>query len=93
MSWSLQWHEYVGLLGDAVVLAAYYGLQSGRMRGDGLAFQWANIVGCVLITVSLMYDFNLAAMVIELAWIAISVYGLMRGIRMRRLTRESSPGA
>ena len=83
------WHELVGLAGVALVLLAYFGLQSGRMRGDGLAFQLANILGAGAIALSLVYDFNLSAMVIELSWIAISIYGLVRGIRARAAAKAA----
>ena len=88
------WHELVGLAGVALVLLAYFGLQSGRMRGDGVAFQVANILGAGAIALSLVYDFNLSAMVIELCWIAISIYGLVRGVRTRAAARAAlrAPG-
>ena len=84
------WHELVGLAGVALVLLAYFGLQSGRMRGDGVAFQLANILGAGGIALSLVYDFNLSAMVIELCWIAISIYGLVRGIRARAAAKAAA---
>lgn len=84
------WHEIVGLVGVAFVLLAYFGLQSGKLRGDGLASQFANILGAGAIALSLVYDFNLSAMVIELCWIAISIYGLVRGIRMRAATKAAA---
>ena len=83
------WHELVGLAGVALVLLSYFGLQAGRLRGDGVAFQVANILGAGAIAVSLVYDFNLSAMVIELSWIAISIYGLVRGVRARAAARRS----
>jgi hypothetical protein len=88
------WHELVGLAGVALVLLAYFGLQSGRMRGDGLVFQVANILGAGAIALSLVYDFNLSAMVIELCWIAISIYGLVRGGRARSAAKAAlrAPG-
>jgi paired small multidrug resistance pump len=87
------WHELVGLAGVALVLLAYFGLQSGRMRGDGLAFQLANILGAGAIALSLVYDFNLSAMVIELCWIAISIYGLVRGVRTRAAAKAAAKAA
>jgi hypothetical protein len=84
------WHELVGLAGVALVLLAYFGLQSGKLRGDGIAFQVANILGAGGIAVSLVYDFNLSAMIIELSWIAISIYGLVRGIRLRAEARAAA---
>jgi paired small multidrug resistance pump len=85
------WHELVGLAGVVLVLIAYFGLQSGRLRGDGLVFQVANILGAGGIALTLVYDFNLSAMVIELSWIAISVYGLVRGIRARAAAKAAAP--
>lgn len=40
-----------------------------------------NAVGAVAAIVSLLYDFNLAATLLKIAWLAISIYGLVRGVR------------
>lgn len=93
MNLEFAWHELVGLAGVALVLIAYFGLQSGRMRGDGIAFQVANILGAGAIALSLVYDFNLSAMVIELCWIAISIYGLVRGVRARAVEKAAMASA
>ena len=90
MSLQLQWHEYVGLIGVVLCLLAYFGLQAGRLRGDGLLFQLTNIAGAGGIAVSLLYDFNLSAMVIEIAWIAISVYGIVRAAKLRRAQKPAA---
>jgi paired small multidrug resistance pump len=87
------WHELVGLAGVALVLVSYFGLQAGKLRGDGLVFQLANILGAGGIAVSLVYDFNLSAMVIELCWIAISIYGLVRGVRVRAAAKAAARAA
>lgn len=89
MSLHFEWHEYVGLLGVALCLLAYFGLQAGRLRGDGLVFQLTNIAGAAGIVVSLLYNFNLSAMAIELAWIAISIYGIVRSARLRRERKQA----
>ena len=89
MSLQLEWHEYVGLIGVVLCLLAYFGLQAGRLRGDGLVFQLTNIVGAGGIVVSLFYHFNLSAMVIEIAWIAISVYGIVRSAKLRRTQKPT----
>jgi paired small multidrug resistance pump len=87
MSIELLWHDYAGLIGVALVLGAYFSLQAEWLRGDGLAFQVMNLVGALLVVVSLVYNFNLSALVIQLAWIGISLYGIARGRRRRRETR------
>jgi hypothetical protein len=42
-----------------------------------------NAVGAGLITLSLCFDFNLSAFLIELAWILISLYGIVARLRQR----------
>lgn len=84
MALELQWHDYAGLAGVAMVLLAFLGLQAGRLRGDGILYQLLNLFGAALVLVSLVRAFNLSAFVIQVAWIAISLYGIVRGIRSRR---------
>lgn len=86
----LQWHDLAGLLGVACVLVAFFGLQAGRLRGDALPYQLLNLVGAVAMAISLLYAFNLSSMVIQLAWIAISLYGMVRSHRLRRAGKDAA---
>lgn len=80
---SIEWYDYVGTTGVFVILVAYFMLQTGRMASTTLAYSVLNLVGALLITVSLMYDFNFSAFVIEVFWIAISIYGIVRWHRLQ----------
>ena len=84
MSFPPQWHEVAGMLGVLLCLLAYIFLQTGKLRGDRLVFQLMNLGGAGGIALSLLYDFNLSAMTIELAWIGISIYGIARSMKVRR---------
>ena len=88
---SMQWYDWAGLLGVAVILLAYFLLQASRMRGDALTYQLMNASGALLVLVSLLYAFNLSAFLMELAWLLVSVYGIVRGRRKRRSAREAAP--
>lgn len=92
MSLEIRWHDLAGMIGVALVLLAYFGLQAGRLRGDGLVFQSMNLVGALLIVVSLLFAFNLAAFVVESFWVAISVYGIVRSRRLRRQAKAQPTG-
>jgi len=81
---SMHWYDWAGLLGVAATLLAFYLLQAGRVRGDGLAYQLMNAAGALAVLVSLLYAFNLSAFVLEGLWLAISIYGMVRGRRLRR---------
>ncbi|HMM58313.1 MAG TPA: hypothetical protein PKD77_12100 [Rudaea sp.] len=78
---NLHWSDAVGLLGVVLILLAYYLLQSGRMRGNALPHQLLNAIGAILILVSLLYEFNLSAFLMELAWLLLSIYGIVRSRR------------
>lgn len=75
------WYDFVGTLGVTLILVAYFLLQTERLSGQSVGYSVVNLVGSLLITVSLVYDFNLSSFVIEVAWIAISLYGIVRARR------------
>ncbi len=75
---SFRWYDVVGSLGVLLVLLSYLLLQLGRLRATGLAYSAANGLGALLILVSLSFDFNLPAFLIEAAWLLISLFGLAR---------------
>ena len=75
------WYDFVGTLGVILILVAYFLLQTERLSGQSVGYSVVNLVGSLLITVSLIYDFNLSSFIIEMAWIAISLYGIMRARR------------
>ena len=81
---SMHWYDWAGLFGVALILFAYFLLQAGRMRGDALVHQLLNAAGASLVLISLLYAFNLSAFLMELAWLAVSIYGMVRGMRARR---------
>ncbi len=80
----LAWYDWVGLLGTAMILAGFALLQAGRMTGTDLGYQLLNLFGALGILVSLLGTFNLSVFVLELAWVAVSAYGIMRSIKMKR---------
>jgi hypothetical protein len=74
----VHWSDGVGIAGVALVLVAYFLLQSGRLAASAPAYSWLNLLGSLAILVSLTHAFNLSSFVIQIAWIAISAYGLWR---------------
>jgi paired small multidrug resistance pump len=81
---SLHWYDWAGLVGVAVILLAYFLLQASRLRGDALIYQLMNAIGALLVLVSLLYAFNLSAFLMEVAWLGVSIYGIVRGRKKRR---------
>ena len=78
------WSDFVGLAGVSCILAAYFLLQIEKVRGDSAQYLLLNLVGAILLIISLMVTFNLASFVIEICWLGISIFGLSK-IAWRRM--------
>lgn len=79
------WFDLIGMTGVMTIVIAYLLLQLDRLSGATVAYSALNAGGALLIIVSLIVNFNLAAFVVELFWFLISLLGIVR-----RLTSRSS---
>lgn len=70
--------DVVGMLGTSLVVGAFFQLQLGKLEATGLGYNLMNMVGAILLMISLSYHFNLASFVIEIFWIVASAIGLYR---------------
>ena len=77
-----QWHDLIGNAGVIAILATYALLQLDRLEVRDLSYSVLNALGAVFILVSLMFDFNLSSFLIEVVWLVISVYAIVRRGRM-----------
>lgn len=77
------WTDFVGGIGVAILMVAFLLLQLGRLESSRLLYSVLNAVGASLITISLIFDFNLSAFVMEVFWILISLVGIVRTLRTR----------
>ncbi len=82
------WYDAVGTFGVALILIAYFALLSERISSRALSYSVLNLLGAGLITVSLVFEFNFSALIIEVFWMAASVYGIWRALQLRRATGE-----
>lgn len=81
--------DAAGLLGVLLILLAYAGAQLGRLEPRRAPSLLLNLAGASLIMFSLLYRFNLSAFLMEAAWAAVAVFGLIRLL----LRRQDRPGA
>ncbi len=76
--------DIVGITGVGIILIAYFLLQKGTMTLDHISYHIWNLIGAVLILISLIFSWNLASFIIEICWIAISIYGILKLIKRRK---------
>ena len=79
----------IGAIGVFLCLLAYFLLQCGKISPSGFGFSLYNLFGAAMILFSLFYDWNLAAALIEGAWVLISLFGVIRVFIRRK--KHSSP--
>ena len=76
--------DILGIIGVVFILAAYLALQIEKLSPKSLTYSALNGLGAALILVSLYFDFNLSAALIESAWLLISLFGLFKALRSRQ---------
>ena len=70
-------YRAIGLLGAAFFIGAYFATQQRWLSSDDWRYPAINLVGAILVMVSLFAEWNLPSVVLEAFWAAISVYGLV----------------
>lgn len=83
------WYDFAGNIGVALMVLGYLLLQAERVRSSDLSYSLMNGIGALLVVVSLFYRFNLSAFLVEVFWLLISVYGLIKFAARSRATKES----
>ena len=68
----------VGIIGVILLLIAYFAISTGRVSSDSFTYQILNFIAAWLILFSLYFHWNTPSVLIEIAWIIISVIGMLR---------------
>jgi hypothetical protein len=76
--------DIIGLTGSVLFIGAF-GYANFSQSMDKVLFNVVNLVGAVLLLISLSVHFNLAAVVLEAAWACIAFAGLVGALRARRM--------
>ena len=77
-------HDILGTIGVGFIIVMYAMLQLGKIGAERPAFSAFNALGAVFILVSLTYEFNLSAAMMEGVWLVVSLYGLWKALSGRR---------
>lgn len=75
----------VGIFGVIIILIAYFYLSIGKWAATSFLYQFLNFIGAWLILFSLFYHWNLASVIIEIAWIIISMIGFYKIYKNRKI--------
>ena len=73
--------DFLGNIGVVLIIVDYLLLQLNRISSNSLSYLLLNAVGATLIIISLLFNFNLSAFIMEAIWAIISLFGLYRYFR------------
>ena len=74
--------DIIGLCGSVLFIGAFlYANISPAM--NKILFNIFNLIGAILLLISLSVHFNLAAFILEVAWAMIAIFGLVTALRAR----------
>ena len=79
------------VLGALLILAGYAGAQSGRFDQRSLAYLLVNLTGSLLLAVLALREEQWGFVLLEAAWVLISLWGLA-AVVSRRADPRSRPG-
>lgn len=80
---TLHWSDAIGVTGTVITLAAYLATQMRWLNSDDIRFPVINLIGSVMIGISLFFSFNLASALMEVSWMTISLLGIWQWARAR----------
>lgn len=73
--------QLIGFIGMIFVVVAYFLLQTEKKKISSWTYQVLNLIGAILLLISLFVHFNLGSFVIEVFWIAITVFGMYKNLK------------
>lgn len=70
----------IGFTGVLITLIAYLLLQISYFKIDHIAYSLCNALGSAMILYSLYFHWNLSCVIIETAWLCISLLGAAKAL-------------
>jgi predicted membrane protein len=82
--------QAIGFIGMIFIVWAYFLLQTGKYSIDSLYYQLLNLIGAILLIISLFVHFNLGSFLIEVFWIGITLYGMYKNWVTKKKKKEET---
>ena len=77
--------DVIGIIGVILLLIAYFLLNTHKLAPMSLFYQLFNFFGAFFIFYSLLFNWNLSAALIEIAWMIISMIGVYQIWRRKKI--------
>jgi len=79
----MNYNDIIGTIGVGVILIAYYMNTAGMILKNGKLFYVMNIIGATLACYASLLISYVPFVVLEGAWTLVSIYGLMKTMKIK----------
>ncbi|MGB7374879.1 CBU_0592 family membrane protein [Pontixanthobacter sp.] len=76
-------YTLIGFAGMIMIVSAY-GYMTAKDDPNPFILHGTNLIGAVLLSISLLVHTNLPSLVLEVIWISVAVWGLAKAFAARR---------
>ncbi len=83
----IPWSDFLGIVGVFLYIGSYFGLQAGMIKGQGYLYAILNTSAACCVLLSLAEHFNLSSAIIQITYIGISIFGMVRFYLLTRQIR------
>jgi len=70
--------DILGIIGSLIIAGCYWANTTQRMSTSNIMYHRLNLLGAVLILYSLYYRPNPGAIVIEVIWVYVAIWGVYK---------------
>ncbi len=81
-------YQIIGFVGMLFIVYAYLLLQIKKYTITSFKYQILNLVGAILLLISLFVHFNLGSFIIELFWIIITLFGMYKNLKEKKKWKQ-----
>jgi len=78
----------IGLFGVLCIVSAYILIQIHYWSSKDLIFSCINLIGSFCVLFSLLFNWNLASVIIEIVWLLVSFYGIFSVLKLPFFSKE-----
>ena len=80
------YYDFLGNIGVFLIILSYLLLQLDKVKSSNLFYSVMNFLGALLVIISLLENFNMSALIIEVFWVIISIIGIVRYLVNRKFS-------
>jgi hypothetical protein len=71
------WIDICGWIGSIVILAAYFGISTGRLKSAAVSYQLLNVAGSVLLIINTVFYGAYPSSFVNIVWAGIGVMAML----------------